>query len=209
MRDSPRTPSVLTPVFAWASRGWFDLHKATLIRNTLAFDLKPLRDEGFDALFKREADYERLSAEHAEHPLIRFQEFRASEGLFFYGVRQMAYTECLNSEATIACALVRDRIENQAYPETLDVLVAHGERPLPLDAISGKPIKYRKTSNGRYALWCVGFDEQDDGGKRTMDKRHPIRDNSPTRAIEAIGYGIIRSVEERTVSWPSTVQIST
>ena len=171
--DSPRSPSALTPVFASILRGWFDLHKATLIRDILAFEVKPLRDDGFDALFKKEAEYERLREEHAEHPLFHFQEFGASAGMFFHAVRQMAYTQCLNSEATIACALERYRIEHQSYPETLDALVAPGQRPLPLDVISGKPIKYRKTGNGRYALWCVGFDEKDDGGKRTMDKRRP------------------------------------
>ena len=88
-------------------------------------------------------------------------------------VRGIVYTQCLNSEATIACALECYRIEHQAYPETIAELVAPGEKPLPLDAISGQAIKYRKISDDRYTLWCVGFDEKDDGGERRMDKKHP------------------------------------
>jgi hypothetical protein len=33
---------------------------------------------------------------------------------------------------------------------------------------------YRKTGDGRYALWCVGFDGKDDGGKRGLDATNPL-----------------------------------
>ena len=38
---------------------------------------------------------------------------------------------------------------------------------------SGKPPGYRKTPDGRYALWSVGFDGEDDGGKRVLDEKRP------------------------------------
>jgi hypothetical protein len=41
--------------------------------------------------------------------------------------------------------------------------------------MSGKPMGYRLTPNGRYALWCVGFDGVDDGGKRVLDPKSPDR----------------------------------
>ena len=34
-------------------------------------------------------------------------------------------------------------------------------------------MRYRKTADGRYALWSVAFDGTDDGGKRTLDAKKP------------------------------------
>jgi hypothetical protein len=69
--------------------------------------------------------------------------------------------------------LERYRIEHNTYPDTLEAANDVGEKSIPLDIISGKPMGYRKTPNGKYTLWCVGFDGKDDGGKRVLDKVHP------------------------------------
>ena len=46
-------------------------------------------------------------------------------------------------------------------------------KPLPLDVMNDKPMGYRKTSDGRYGLWSVGFEGRDDGGKRVLDDKRP------------------------------------
>jgi hypothetical protein len=80
--------------------------------------------------------------------------------------RKVVYTQCVLNEAIAACALERYRIEHGDYPDSLDAANHPGEKPIPLDVVSGKPMGYRRTSDGRYALWCIGLDGKDDGGKR-------------------------------------------
>ena len=59
------------------------------------------------------------------------------------------------------------------YPDSLDAVQLADGKPLPPDIMNGKPMNYRKTTDGRYALWSVGFDGRDDGGKRMLDEKHP------------------------------------
>lgn len=35
---------------------------------------------------------------------------------------------------------------------------------LPNNVIGGEPYKYRRTADGRFVLWSVGWNEKDDGG---------------------------------------------
>ena len=74
-------------------------------------------------------------------------------------------------QTVIACALERHRIENGSYPDSLDSLKLVNGKPLPLDVMNDKPMGYRKTPDGKYALWSVGFDGEDDDGKRTIDRK--------------------------------------
>lgn len=67
-------------------------------------------------------------------------------------------------EAAIACALERYRLANGQYPESLGALVPKFISQLPNDVISGKPYKYRRTSDGQFVLYSVGWDGTDDGG---------------------------------------------
>ncbi len=36
---------------------------------------------------------------------------------------------------------------------------------IPPDVISGQPLKYRRTDDGRFVLYSVGWNQTDDGGK--------------------------------------------
>jgi hypothetical protein len=67
-------------------------------------------------------------------------------------------------QAAIACALERYRLTNGQYPETLDALVPQFISELPHDVIGGAPYMYRRTDNGSFLLWSVGWNEKDDGG---------------------------------------------
>ena len=60
-----------------------------------------------------------------------------------------------------------------SYPSSLDLIKLADGQPLPQDVLSGKPMSYRQTANGRYALWSVSFSGQDHGGRRALDKAHP------------------------------------
>ena len=76
--------------------------------------------------------------------------------------------------AALACALERYRLANGNVPEKLDVLVPQFIAQLPNDPITGDPYKYRRTDNGQFVLYSVGWNEKDDGGtpgERLYDSR--------------------------------------
>jgi hypothetical protein len=66
--------------------------------------------------------------------------------------------------ARTACALERYRLAHGEYPESLDALVPQFIGKLPHDIIGGQPLHYRRTSNGQFVLYSVGWNEKDDGG---------------------------------------------
>ena len=67
--------------------------------------------------------------------------------------------------AQVACALERYRLAHGEYSETLDVLAPQFIAPLPHDLINGQPLHYRRTDDGKFVLYSIGWDEKDDGGK--------------------------------------------
>jgi len=66
--------------------------------------------------------------------------------------------------ARTACALERYRLAHGGYPETLDVLAPQFIGQLPLDIINGQPLHYRRTDDGQFVLYSIGWNEKDDGG---------------------------------------------
>lgn len=66
--------------------------------------------------------------------------------------------------ARVACALERYRLAKENYPETLDALAPQFIAQLPHDLINGQPLHYRRTDDGRFILYSVGWNETDDGG---------------------------------------------
>jgi heme exporter protein D len=72
--------------------------------------------------------------------------------------------------ARVACALERYRLATGGYPETLDVLAPQFITRLPHDIINGQPLKYRRTENGSFILYSVGWNEKDDGGTVVLSK---------------------------------------
>ena len=74
-------------------------------------------------------------------------------------------TETLVHQARLACALERYFLQHQRYPETLNELVPTFIDKVLLDPCDDKPMRYARTPAGRYKLWSLGFDGEDDGGK--------------------------------------------
>jgi hypothetical protein len=75
------------------------------------------------------------------------------------------HNQTLANEAQIACALERYRLAHGEYPETLNALVPQFIEKLPHDIIGGQPLHYRRTDNGQFLLYSVGWNEMDDGGQ--------------------------------------------
>lgn len=76
----------------------------------------------------------------------------------------------------VSLALERFRCEHRGYPASLDELVPHYLRALPLDPWSGRALGYRREvdlPDGRpaYLLYSVGVDGEDNGGKAAPSGR--------------------------------------
>ena len=76
-----------------------------------------------------------------------------------------ARNQTMANEAQIVCALERYRLAHGEYPETLDVLAPQFIEKLPHDIIGGQPLHYRRTADGKFLLYSVGWNETDDGGQ--------------------------------------------
>lgn len=156
--------------------GWYEANTATIAQWYLDYYIKPLRDGGFKAMLPRQQQLWTVLANKHSRPiydqlddLFALMAMPEVRGVAF----RVIYTQSQINEAIAACALERYRIEHGAYPASLQAANHPGEKILPLDVISGKPMGYRRTPNGRYLLWCVALNNQDHGGTRVLDPANP------------------------------------
>jgi hypothetical protein len=85
-------------------------------------------------------------------------------------VKKVAVIQSSVDLARIACALERYRLAHNEYPESLDALMPQFMEKIPHDIIGGAPLHYRRTSNGQFILYSVGWNATDDGGKVDVRK---------------------------------------
>jgi len=83
---------------------------------------------------------------------------------FVKAMQTTARNQTLANEAYVACGLERYRLARGQYPETLEALVPQHAEKVPHDIIGGQPLKYRRTADGQFVLYSVGWNEKDDGG---------------------------------------------
>ena len=88
-----------------------------------------------------------------------------------------AYNQTIVNEAQIACALERYHLANGQYPDTLDALVPQFMETLPHDIIGGQPLRYRRTDDGKFILYSIGWNETDDGGQQKSHRGYPYTDD--------------------------------
>ena len=81
-----------------------------------------------------------------------------------------AHNQTLVNEAQIVCALERYRLAHGEFPGTLDALVPQFIEKLPHDLIGGQPLIYRRTNDGKFLLYSIGWNETDDGGQDVSSK---------------------------------------
>jgi hypothetical protein len=95
-------------------------------------------------------------------------------------VLQFACAQAAVDLARVACALERYRLVHGEYPETLDALAPQFIEKLPHDIIGGQPsqgsgpasqpLHYRRTDDGQFILYSVGWNGTDDGGQVILTK---------------------------------------
>ncbi|HEY3760329.1 MAG TPA: hypothetical protein VGN23_01085 [Verrucomicrobiae bacterium] len=84
---------------------------------------------------------------------------------FSKAIQRLAFNQDEVNEAQIACALERFRLTNGIYPDSLDSLVPKYMDQLPHDIIDGGSFIYRRTNDGKFLLYSIGWNERDDGGQ--------------------------------------------
>ena len=84
--------------------------------------------------------------------------------------RKIASVQSSVDLARTAIALERYRLAHGEYPESLDALAPQFIAKVPHDVINGQPLKYRRTSDGQFVLYSVGWNEKDDGGVVVFEK---------------------------------------
>jgi hypothetical protein len=82
----------------------------------------------------------------------------------------LAYNQALANEAQIVCALERYHLAHGEYPATLDTLAPQFIEKIPHDIIGGQPLRYRRTEDGKFLLYSVGWNETDDAGQVAFKK---------------------------------------
>jgi len=78
--------------------------------------------------------------------------------------KKAAYTQAAADMARTALALERYRLAHGNFPDSLTALVPQFLAQIPHDVIGGQPLKYRRTDDGRFVLYSIGWNETDDGG---------------------------------------------
>ena len=63
-------------------------------------------------------------------------------------------------------------VQTCALPISLDALVPRFMAKLPPDVVTGQPLKYQRSAEGRVTLYSVGADGRDDGGLVVNAKNH-------------------------------------
>ncbi len=79
-------------------------------------------------------------------------------------IRRSAEAQTAADQAALACSLERYRLAKGQFPENLEALVPQFVSRLPNDLLAGEPYRYRRTDDGQFTLYSVGWNEKDDGG---------------------------------------------
>lgn len=72
--------------------------------------------------------------------------------------------------AAVACAGERYHLAHHEYPDALDALAPQFIDQVPPDVIDGQPLHYRRTREGSFILYSIGWNIQDDGGMVATNK---------------------------------------
>ena len=150
-------------LIGFAPRGWMYQNMCT------GADAEQMIIDSFDVpnnlVLPRKADLTNIRMQ------ATFSDFRPYSFLariatpnFVKASQTMAQKQTLANEAFVACGLERYRLAHGQYPETLEALVPQFAEKLPKDIVGGQPLKYRRTADGRFVLYSVGWNETDDGG---------------------------------------------
>jgi hypothetical protein len=144
--------------------GWFYQNQLKIARRMVESYL-PLADENqgiiSQTLAKRaDAALEADTRHSTPYNLLEHELFPA----FGAAAKKFAYAQNSVDLARVAIALERYRLAHGEFPESLDALAPQFMEKIPHDIINGLSLHYRRTDDGQFVLYSVGWNETDDGG---------------------------------------------
>ena len=86
------------------------------------------------------------------------------EGSLATSVRKVETMEATRRVVVTAIALKRFQLASGHLPEKLSELTPKFLESVPLDAVDGQPLRYRRNTDGTFLLYSVGENGVDDGG---------------------------------------------
>jgi len=166
--SSPDNHSFAAFIGFFIPRGWFYLEQFnycrlfdTMLGTGLGTTKKRISPSQLAAGTREvEQELESGSSKIIHHRFLAAMLLPALEKFIGKGLQAQTAT----CQAAIACALERYRLANGQFPDTLDALAPRFISQMPHDVISGEPYKYRRTDDGQFVLYSVGWNEKDDGG---------------------------------------------
>lgn len=150
---------------AWGPRGWLKQNCVAGVNNMQAhFDLLAARRTP-EFLTKMEG----LKMAEQALGLAGFSPYTVATQMvlpaYIKVTTNTAATDSYIVLAQTVCALERHRIAHGSYPDQLAELIPTYIDKVPLDIIDGRPLRYRRTDDGKFVLYSIGLDGKDDGGK--------------------------------------------
>ena len=170
--DPSHAGSSLANVFGrMVSRGWYDLEELSYCQ-LFQMQLNGAFDVEKKQVFPKEIEFNTNALAQAfagRNPFtaicIRHQLLAVIMLPTLHKIpMRAAAAQTAVDEAAIACALERYRLANGHFPENMNMLVPKFISQLPNDVISGGPYQYRRTADGQFVLYSIGWNETDDGG---------------------------------------------
>ena len=155
-------------------RGWYSQNRLSCARPMVELFI-PLADTNRRVISPKAA----LHADSAVKTETRHpNRYNKMEELLVGGlgnsVRRFAYGQELADLARVAIALERFRLAQGDYPGSLDALEPRFIEKVPQDIINGEPLHYRRTSDGKFLLYSVGWNETDDEGQVSSGKNGAV-----------------------------------
>ncbi len=156
--------------FALTPGGWFDQNKVFLARMYQDF-LLPMVDAKAQRIDPAQV---KACKQKAEEQFKGFHPYRMLAKMLLPALEKasekFARMQTSVNEARIAIALERHRLKHGEFPEKLDALAPEFMAKVPHDIINGEPLHYRRTGDGLFVLYSVGWNMKDDGGEVAWGK---------------------------------------
>ena len=179
---------VFGQIFAGEDKPWFGLLRilpqdALLYGNEATYDewiqefALPVIDAGQGRVDPAKADLAERAVQGVTSTPYNFMA-KLSFPTFNGIARRSASAEVLARESAIACALERFRLKNGSFPTALTELVPEFLSAQPSDPFLPLPLNYRRTEDGSYIVYSVGWNKADDGGAIVLKSSRKRDDNA-------------------------------
>ena len=168
--DNFSPPSLIKTACRLIPQGWFYQNQLHCARPMVEFYLPAVDSNGQTVSPSKIKKADEIVTVETRRP----NAFNLGERLLLPALgsaaRRFAYGQSSVDLARTAIALERYRLAHGEYPESLDVLAPRFIVQVPHDVIGGGPLHYRRTSDGQFVLYSVGWNETDDGGEVVFRK---------------------------------------